>query len=659
MKLPGRNDPCHCGSGKKYKNCCLAKDASQPRSTAPSAAAGSKQIKAALANAAALVDAGRIQEAIALCQRLLQVAPDNTEALNLLGILAYQTGNDDAAIHLLARAVAVNPGYADAHSNLGAVYRDMHRFSQAAMHLKKAITLNPRHTDAMINYGIVLLELGQHTDAISLFKRILAIRPDHTGVLNNLGGALQETGQYDLAMQTFQRLVDIDPDYEFALGSLLHAKRHCCTWERSEQDLARIMTGIEAGKPVCKPFELLAFLDSPGHQRDCANIITRHKYPSQHAGVPSPKARGADGKIRIAYLSADFRQHPVSQLLVEIIEKHDRSRFDVIGISWGIPDESALGKRISLAFDQFIDVRDKGDKDVADMMGQMQVDIAIDLMGFTTNARPGIFSWKRVPLQAGFLGYAGTSGSDYMDFILADRIVIPESAKTFYSEQVVYLPGSFQPNDSTRSIADQAMTRAEAGLPEDGYVFCSFNNHYKITPEMYALWMRLLARTPDSVLWLSKCPELAMSNLRQHAENAGIAPERIVFAERTRELKEHLARHHLADLFLDTLPYNAHTTASDALWAGLPVLTCQGRSYASSVAASLLHAVGLPELIVHTLEDYEALALSLAGDRQKCQALRRKLREIRDKAVLFDTATYLAQYEDTLINITCQLQPTS
>jgi predicted O-linked N-acetylglucosamine transferase (SPINDLY family) len=349
-------------------------------------------------------------------------------------------------------------------------------------------------------------------------------------------------------------------------------------------------------------------------------------------------------KLRLAYLSADFQAHATAFLIAELIERHDRSRFEVHAISFGRDDASAMRARLRSAFDRFHDVGAMSHEAIARLIRELEVDVAVDLKGYTQHARPDVLRYRPAPIQVSYLGFPGTMGGDFIDYVIADPIVLPFSEQPFYTEQIVHLPDCYQPNDTKRPTAKATLTRSEAGLAEGAFVFCSFNNNYKINPAVFDVWMRLLAQVPESVLWLLRANETAETNLRAHAQERGIAPTRLIFADRT-SLDQHLARHRLADLFLDTLPCNAHTTASDALWAGLPVLTCRGRSFAGRVAASLLQSVGLPELGCTNLADYEALALKLATDPLMLGQLRQRLAQNRAHARLFDIDRYRAHIE--------------
>jgi protein O-GlcNAc transferase len=346
----------------------------------------------------------------------------------------------------------------------------------------------------------------------------------------------------------------------------------------------------------------------------------------------------------LAYVSADFRDHPVSSLAAGLFETHDRSRFEVLGLSFGADDPGEMRSRMKAAFDRFIDIQDRSDHDAASLLRELEVDVAVDLMGLTANSRPGVFAKRPSPVQVNYLGYAGTIGADYIDYVIADRIVVPPDQHGNFSERVVYLPDSFQANDATRRISERTPSRAQAGLPEHCFVFCCFNNAFKITPDLFDVWMRLLGAIEGSVLWLSAGGS-ARDNLRREAQRRGVSSDRLLFAPKTRRMEDHLARYRLADMFIDTLHFNAHTTASDALWAGLPVLTCAGATYASRVAGSLLHAVGLPELIAHSLDDYEALALRLAGDPALLGSFRQRLSRNRETFPLFDTGRFTRHLE--------------
>jgi len=383
--------------------------------------------------------------------------------------------------------------------------------------------------------------------------------------------------------------------------------------------------------------------DSVGAQMQCAQIFSRDRYPVSAQPVWRSE-RYNHAKIRVAYLSADFRHHPMAYQMAGLFESHDRSRFETTAISFGADPNDDFRKRLGASFDFFFDVQAKSDRDVALLLRELEIDLAIDLMGYTNSSRAGILSFRPAPIQVNFVGFAGTLGADHLDYIIADRYIIPKHKRLFYTEQVVYLPDTYWPTDSGRLIDERTPARGEVGLPETGFVFCCFNQNWKIAPPVFDVWMRLLQRVNGSVLWLVEDNAAAARNLRQEAERRSIAPDRLVFAPRVK-LDEYLVRLRLADLFLDTLPFNAHTTASDALWAGLPILTCAGSSFAARVAGSLLNAIGLPELVTDSLEDYEALALKLARDRNRLAQIRARLARNRQIFPLFDTSLFCRHLE--------------
>lgn len=627
---PGRNDPCVCGSGKKYKHCCgMAGDASSPVHAQ------------ALSQAVRYFENGDFASAISICQRILQADATHYQAMTLLGVLAYYAGNADAAIQLLERSLRTYPNQPDAHNNLGEIYRASGQLQRAVVHFQQALKLNPQHVGALINQGNALQDSYEYEGAIAFYQRALTIAPQHTGALSNLANVYQQLYRHPEAIATFDRLLAIDHSYEWAQGGRLYSRIHSCDWHDYAASVQEISRRIrEGGRPV-KVFELRPVSDDPALELDCARSFAKAMYPE---GASRPAMPPRKNKIRIAYVSADFRQHPVSQLLIEVLERHDRSQFEVIGISLGPDDGSPIRQRVINAFDHFFDVRQQSDEQVVALMRGQNIHIAIDLMGYTTHARPAIFALRAAPLQIGYLGYSGTTGAPYMDYIIADDTIIPSELAVHYSEQVLRLPEPLLPRDN-RLQPTAVPSRSQAGLPEQGLVFCAFNNHYKITPDVFEVWMRLLTQVEASVLWLSDASDHVKNNLRAEATRLGVAPDRLIFAPRLPRLEEHLARHALADLFLDTYPYNAHTTASDALWAGLPVITYMGQIFSSRVAGSLLQALGLQELITSSLSAYEQLALQLSGDKSRLDALRQTLAKNKAEGQVFDAARYAANLE--------------
>ncbi len=549
----------------------------------------------------------------------------------------------DEALVDYERAIELNAEYFEAYVNRGCVLQELQRHEAAVASLDRAIELNPRYARAFEARGDSLLFLGRFDAAIASFDRAIALAPEDADAHHGRGFAQFCLKRLEAAIESYDRVIALEPEYRYVAGTRAFSKAQICDWAGDAAEIARIAVALERRRAVCWPFPALALFDSPQLQRLAAEIWVRDTCPPNAAlGAIAPRQHG--DKIRVGYFSADFRTHPVAALIAELFELHDRSRFEIIAFAFGPESNDEMRLRLQRAFDRFIDVRTRTDAEVAVLARELEIDIAVDLTGFTEHSRPKIFAFRVASIQVSFLGYPGTSGAPYMDYIVADRVLIPAAQREHYSENVVYMPNSYQANDSRRQIAKEGHTRSDWQLPGEGFVFCCFNNNFKIRPATFAIWLRILARVENSVLWLLEDNPLAAQNLRQEAANGGVDPGRLVFARRTSPA-QHLARQRAADLFLDTLPYNAHTTASDALWAGLPVLTLAGQSFAARVASSLLHAVGLPELVTSTPAEYEALAVRLAGDPELLRQMREKLARNHEAPPLFDTARFAKHLE--------------
>jgi predicted O-linked N-acetylglucosamine transferase (SPINDLY family) len=573
-------------------------------------------------------------DAIPAYDRALALKPDLAEAWLGRGNVDAKFKRHDQARAAYDRAVALKPDLADAWLGRGNISFEFKQHADALAAYGRALALKPKLAEAWLGRGNVHAELKRYNDALACYEQALTLKPDLADAWVGRGIVYAELNQHSDAFAAYDHALKLNPDVEYAVGSRLHAKLQMCDWTDFDTDAAQLLSMVREGKRASVPFALLSLPSTAADQLQCAKRFMQDRAafsPIWRGGVSSHE------RIRVAYLSADFRNHAVAQLTVGLFEQHDRSRFEVTGISIGPAADSALRCRLERAFEHFIDVANKTDEEIANLIQGHEIDIAIDLMGHTQNGRLGILAHRAAPIQVHYIGYAGTIGTDHLDYILADSTIIPEEHRGFYAEQVVWLPNSYLASDNRRIISPRAPTRRECGLPEDGFVFCSFNNPYKIEPKIFQLWMRLLRATPNSVLWLSESNAKAVTNLRREAQRCGISPQRLIFAPRIPENSDHLARQRLADLFLDTLPYNAHSTASDALWAGLPVLTCLGETFAGRVAASLLHAIGLPELVTTSFDDYEALALSLAHDPSRLAAIKARLARNRDTHPLFDT----------------------
>jgi protein O-GlcNAc transferase len=591
-----------------------------------------------------LLELQRFDEALESYERAIALKSDNADAYNNRGNALNKLNHFDRALASYDRAIALKPNYTEAFTNRAVALTQLQRFAEALASCERALSLKSDHADAYYNRANALKDLQRFEEAIENYDRAIAINPDHAQALCDRGTTLFVLTRVDDALASYERAIALDPNLPRLRGNCLHARMHLCDWTHFQEGYAELLAAIGRGDAACYPFQLLACPSTAQAQLECAKTYVAKRLPN----LPAPIWRGeryAHQRIRVAYTSSDFRDHPVAQLTVGLFERHDRTRFETFAVSLGAHMPSRVLERLKASVDRFIDVHGMSDQDVAKRLRELEVDILVDLNGITDGERPYIYAQRPAPVQISYLGYAGTSGPNHCDYILADPFIIPEGDRSCYAEQVVYLPDTFMVTDRTRKIAARTPSRKEAGLPDSGLVFCCFNNSFKITPDVFDVWMRLLGAIEGSVLWLSAANTSAPEHLRREAEQRGVSADRLIFAPRTPLIEDHLARLQLADLFLDTLYYNAHVTACDALWAGVPVLTCAGATYASRVAGSLLSALGLPELTTHSLSEYEAQALRLARHPDELAALRAKLARHRECYPLFDTERFTRHIE--------------
>jgi protein O-GlcNAc transferase len=592
----------------------------------------------------ALLVLNRPLQALESFERVLQLKADEWAALAGKGKALRDLKRLEEALQVLERCVQLAPQNAQAHHNHGTVLWELHRDEEALESYERALQLDPAFAPAYHSRGSVLLRLERHAEALAYCDKALQLDPMSADARFGRGVALAGLGRNAEAAESLENTLRIRADFPYAKGSLIQARLDQCDWREWEAAVEALDVAAAEGARASVPFTFLATSDSAGAQLNCAREYARDCFPAIQPPLWSGE-RWEHRRLRIAYVSADFREHPVSQLLAGVLEHHDRERFEILALSLWKGDRGALGRRVETAVERFMDVSAEGDVAVAHLIQQQQVDLVVDLQGFTLGSRPGIFARRPAPLQATYLGFAGTMGSEYIDYLIADRVTIPSEARAHYAERIVWLPHSYLPYDNRQGVAERTLTRAEMGLPEEGVVFCAFNNPYKLNPPLFEIWMRLLRELPGSVLWLRSANERVMGNLRQEAVARGVEAHRMVFATALPSTEEHLARQRLADLFLDTLPYNAHATAINALWVGLPVLTCRGSTFAGRVGASLLEALGLRELITESLEEYERRALELARDPQRLAEIRAKLARQTPTAPLFDTARFCRHLE--------------
>ena len=550
----------------------------------------------------------------------------------------------DEAFAAYDQALAIKPGLEVAWLGRGNVFWSLQRYDEALAPYDKALAIKPDLEGAWLGRGNVFWSLKRYDEAFAAYDKALSIKPDLENAWLGRGHVFYDLKRYAEAFAAYDKALSIKPDLESVEGSRLHMKMHLCNWEKLDKEIGDLTNSIRAGKGNCPPFALLSLTDLPDDHLRCTQAWGAAIHPITAKSVWQDKIYKHD-KIRLGYVSADLRTHAVAYLIAELFELHDKDRFSVTAFSLGRDDNSDIRRRLVSSFDRFIDCYTLSDFDVAHAIADSEIDILVDLMGFTQDAHTNIFAYRPAPIQVNYLGYPGTIGASFIDYIIGDKTLFTLADAAVYSEKLVQLPDSYQPNDRKRQISTKAFTRREAGLPDNKFVFCCFNNSYKISPQTFGCWMRILKCVEGSVLWLRAENQTAIANLKTEAQTRGIESARLVFANRVPQLSDHLARLRLADLFLDTLPFNAHTTASDALWAGLPVLTQIGSTFAGRVAASVLKAINLPELITHSPEEYEALAIELALNKEKLRRIQEKLARNRLTTPLFDTPLYTKHLE--------------
>lgn len=614
----------------------------------------------------ALAGQGKVDEAIAAYNKAIQLNPQSAQNYNNLCTALLGQKKVDEAIEACRKAIACNPNFALAHYNLGVALQQRGNFEEAVASFRQSIAVFPNFPEAYTNIGLALVSLGRLEEAVASYRKAIELRPTFAEAYNNLGQPLNDLRKLEEATEVYQRAVELKPNFPGALNNLVtilrkrgmleeaiekcqwgvtfdpgnikaqielpNLRRQICDWSHFDADMQKLR---ELASEV-EPFIFLSVESSPAEQFECSK-----RWASKLArGTPFAHNRPRPpGRIRVGYLSADFRRHATAYLMAELFERHDRSRFEIFAYSYGYDDQSDVRQRLIKSFDHFVELQTTSNQAAAQRIYDDNIDILIDLKGYTGDTRTDILINRPAPIQVNYVGFPGTMGADFIDYIISDPFVTPMEQQPFFSERIVHLPNCYQPNDTKRQIDPRLPTRSEYGLPEQGLVFCSFNGSYKISPTFFGIWMRLLKAVPDSVLWLLSTSASSEKNLRHEAAARGVEPERIIFAQGA-DLPVHLARHRLADLFLDTLPINAHTTASDSLWAGLPVLTCSSACFVGRVAGSLLHAVGLPEMVTTNVADYEALALDLGTHPEKLMALREKLQRNLPTSPLFNIELY-------------------
>ena len=586
---------------------------------------------------------GRHQDALAAYEQALAAQPQFAEAWNGRGNVLFELRRLDEASTAYDNALSIEPNLVEAWVGRGNVLNELGRPDPALAAYDRALAIKADLASAWHGRASIHYKCKRYTEAVACEDRALALRADYADACANRGNSLKELGDFTGAIASYDRALVLDPDIRYVPGLRLNARLGLCDWSDIDAECARIASLVQANCPATMPFLMLAVDSSPSVQHACARLYTAKNFPATaDSAWRGPKY--AHDRIRIAYVSGDLREHAVTALTAGLFEHHDRDRFEITAVSLTADTQDAMNMRLRRAFDRYVNVHDQSDADVVALLRRLEIDIAVDLTGHTGDARTGIFAARAAPVQVNYLGFPATMGAGYFDYIIADAFVAPLRRQDCFSERIVHLPDTFQANDAKRPRASAPPSRVSLGLPDRGFVFCCFNNSYKIRPAIFDVWMRLLHRVDGSVLWLLDSNPHVPQNLRREATARGIGGERLVFARRA-PYADYIARYQAADVFLDTLPFGGGTTTSDALWSGLPVITCPGESFASRMSGSLLRALGMPEMIAGSLEDYEALALRLACDADFCSAIKEKLAHNRTTYPLFDTRRFTRHLE--------------
>ena len=583
------------------------------------------------------------EDAILHLNQSIQLNPNDCLAFQALGTSLSLIGKSEEAIIAFDQAIDLDGSYSDLYNDKGVILLRLRRYEESLSCFFKAINLDPFYAEAYSNYGFALFSLRKFKESVVAYDQ--AIKLDRNLYSPNFfrAEALRELGYFKQALIGYDLAISFGEGDHFVELCSIFVKMHLCEWDNFDELRANIVKKTELNavqSPL--PFVVAALLDNLSLQKKSAELHSKLNFPIVSSVLKSYKS---NPKIRLGYFSSDFYQHPVSYLTAELFELHDRENFEVIAFSISPANDDPLRQRLRNGFDRFLCVENKSDEEIVEIARDLDIDIAIDMGGFTKNCRPGIFALRAAPVQVNYLGYPGTMGSKFMDYIIADQVIIPKSKMKYYTEKVAYLPHSYMPNDSKTRPSSKKISKQDVGLPEDKFIFCCFNAPYKISPDMFSIWARILTAVDNSVLWLGSMNETAMTNIKNTAEKLGVNRERIIFAKREDLVEDHLCRLTLADLFLDTFPYNAHTTANDALKVGLPVLTIAGKSFASRVAASLLNTLDLNELVVTKAKDYELLAISLASDSSKLKKVKEMLLENIKTSPLFNTKLFTNNLE--------------
>ena len=586
-------------------------------------------------------------EALYCVNESLKINPYNYNAFSNKGIILIELNLYEQALENFDKSIDLNSNNADTFSNKGILLKKIRKYSEAIILFNNAIQIKPDHSEAYMNRGVTFLELRNLDEALSDLNKAIEINNNMAFAYLNKGKVLQVQNQISNSLENYEKAYVLNPEIDYLLGYIIHINLILCNWSYHYENMNSLITKINNNKNAIQPFELLAIIDSLPIQNKLTKEYINNNYPVIEEKFDKLEKTE---KIKIGYFSADFREHPVSYLTAELFELHDKSKFEIVGFYYGLPDNSDIQKRIFSCFDKVINVLEVSDKKIAEISRSMKINIGVDLTGLTNNGRPGIFANRAAPIQLSYIGYLGTIGARFYDYIIADKTLIPFESQKFYTEKIIYL-SNYQVNDSQRKISERIFTKREYEIPEDSFVYCSFNNNNKITPKMFDSWINILKSVLKSVLIIYVTNNESKENLRRESEKRGIDKKRIIFVGSI-ERSEYLARFKIADLFLDTYPYNAGTTASDSLWTGVPILSLQGETFASRISSSLLNSIGLTELITTTYEQYEKYAIDYAKNTLLQNKVKDKIKENRNTSSLFDARNFTQEIESAFFQIT-------
>jgi len=589
-----------------------------------------------------LIEDKQLDKAIRRFEKSIAADKNFIEAYNNLGSAHMELNHFDLSLENFQKALKINPNYVEAHNNLGRLFMHLGQLNEAVEYFQKSIKINPNYEYAHNNLGLVYSDLGNLDESAKCYKKAMAINPNYFEPCANYANLLTDLNDLDDALKHYEQAYELNPEADYMQGNILHTKMRICVWDNYSNQLNDLQNKINDGKKVIVPFQLMALIDDPELQSKASVIYAQDKYPKNNF-LPKMDHYPKHKKIRIGYFSADFREHPVAFLTAELYEIHDRSQFEVHAFSYGPNTQDEINLRIKAGVDHFHDVRSMSHKEIATLSRSLEIDISVDLSGTTQNSKTEVFAMLSAPIQTSYIGWLGTMGADYYHYLIAAKGMIPKKNQEYFSEKIVYLP-SYQVNDSQESLPEPFLSRKDLGLPKDIFVFCCFNNTYKITPIVFDSWARILKRVEKSVMMIYVANKLAQKNLIKEITLRGINPERLYFGEKLQR-NEYLDRYRLADLFLDTFPYNAGTTASDALKMGLPILTLNGNSFNSREASNIISAVNMPEMIVESQVEYESLAVELATNPKKFRFMKEKLVDNLPNAPLYNTRLFAKNIE--------------